>query len=489
MEGYKNMQMLRKYWQGTRMWVEVGLLLLLLVASSISTFALKAHQTKASQFDATAGGWPTYMANNRRSGFNGTETLINSTTAANLKVHWTFKGGGMIFSQPVIANGMVYWGSWDGYEHATDLNGEPVWRQNLGQTTANCGTTAPYGVISTAAVASVSINGTKTLLVVVGGGDDHLYALNASTGAIIWRTPLGAPSSNTFIWDSPVVYNGSVYIGTASIGDCPLIPGQLLRIDASTGSIQNTFNVVPGGCIGGGIWSSPTIDQVNNSVYFTTGTAGRCPTSEKNAIAMVKLNASNLSFISSWHIPKSERVLDSDFGATPTLFQAPIGGSTHQLVGAANKNGVYYAFDRTDIGSGPLWRAQIAVGGACPQCGKGSISSSAWDGTMLYVAGGNTTINGNNCKGSLRALDPSTGHFIWEHCLNEGTVLGAVTVVPGVVAAVEGPDLVLVDATSGKALFAYRGLSVKSHFYGSPSISNGVLYIGNKDSRLYALGT
>jgi outer membrane protein assembly factor BamB len=159
------------------------------------------------------------------------------------------------------------------------------------------------------------------------------------------------------------------------------------------------------------------------------------------------------------------------------------------LVGAANKNGVYYAFDRTDIGSGPLWRAQIAVGGACPQCGKGSISSSAWDGTMLYVAGGNTTINGNNCKGSLRALDPSTGHFIWEHCLNEGTVLGAVTVVPGVVAAVVGPDLVLVDATSGKALFAYRGLSVKSHFYGSPSISNGVLYIGNKDSRLYALGT
>jgi len=143
MEGYKNMQMLRKYWQGTRMWVEVGLLLLLLVASSISTFALKAHQTKASQFDATAGGWPTYMANNRRSGFNGTETLINSATAANLKVHWTFKGGGMIFSQPVKANRMVYWGSWDGYEHATDLNGGSVWQQNLGQTTANCGTTAP----------------------------------------------------------------------------------------------------------------------------------------------------------------------------------------------------------------------------------------------------------------------------------------------------------------------------------------------------------
>ena len=153
MEGYKNMQMLKKYWQGTRMWVEVGLLLLLLVASGISTFVLTAHQVKAKQFDAIAGNWPTYMANREHSGFNETETIINATSVPNLKVHWTFKGGGMIFSQPVIANRMVYWGSWDGYEHATNLNGGSIWQQNLGQTTSNCGTTAPYGVISTAAVA------------------------------------------------------------------------------------------------------------------------------------------------------------------------------------------------------------------------------------------------------------------------------------------------------------------------------------------------
>ena len=105
------------------------------------------------------------------------------------------------------------------------------------------------------------------------------------------------------------------------------------------------------------------------------------------------------------------------------------------------------------------------------------------------MAGGKTTINGNSCKGSLRALDPSTGNFIWEHCLNDGTVLGAVTMAPGVVAIVEGSDLALVDATSGNTLFTYNGLSATSHFYGSPSISNGVLYVGNKDHRLYALGT
>ncbi len=434
--------------------------------------------------------WPTYMANIQRSGFNGTETIINATSAPNLKVHWTAKGGGMIFSQPVAANGMVYWGSWNGYEHATDMSGTPVWQQNLGQTIPNCGANKALGVISTAAIASLLINGTITSVVFVGGGDDHLYALDASTGAIIWSTPLGAPSSNTFIWASPVIYNDSVYVGTASIGDCPLTPGQFFRIDAVTGIIQNTFNLVPSGCVGGGIWSSPTVDTSDGSIYVTTGTqSGRCPTPEKNALAIVKLSASDLSFISSWQIPKAERVKDGDFGTTPTLFQATIDGTVRQLVGAANKNGIYYAFDRTAISNGPVWRAHIAVGGVCPQCGYGSISSSAWDGSLLYVAGGNTTINGNSCKGSLRALDPATGNFTWEHCLNDGTVLGAVTAVPGVVAVVAGPDLVLVDATSGNSLFTYNGLTSTSHFYGSPSISNGVLYVGNKDHKLYALGT
>src|SRR6266516_78744 len=57
------------------------------------------HLHQAAQAD-TSSDWPTYMANNQRSGFNGAETIINATSAPNLKVHWTAKGGGMVFSQP-----------------------------------------------------------------------------------------------------------------------------------------------------------------------------------------------------------------------------------------------------------------------------------------------------------------------------------------------------------------------------------------------------
>ncbi len=40
------------------------------------------------------------------------------------------------------------------------------------------------------------------------------------------------------------------------------------------------------------------------------------------------------------------------------------------MVGVANKNGKFYAFNRSAINSGPVWKAQIANGGDCPQCGQ-----------------------------------------------------------------------------------------------------------------------
>ncbi|MDQ6645173.1 MAG: hypothetical protein M3Y76_12060 [Chloroflexota bacterium] len=71
---------------------------------------------------------------------------------------------------------------------------------------------------------------------------------------------------------------------------------------------------------------------------------------------------------------------DADFGGTPTLFTTSIRGTVHKLVGAVDKNGIYYAFDRTSVSSGPVWQRPIAIPGAYPQCGQGSISSSAWNG-------------------------------------------------------------------------------------------------------------
>jgi polyvinyl alcohol dehydrogenase (cytochrome) len=405
-------------------------------------------------------------------------------------MHWSYKAGSFISTQPVEANGLIYWGSWDGYEHATQLDGTQVWQQSLGYTfSKNCN--SQTGVASTATIASVMIGGKMIPVDFVGGGDAHFWALNASTGAVIWRTQLGTSPAH-FIWSSPAVYNGNVYIGVASFGDCPLIRGKLIELNASTGAIKHTFYTLPRGCIGAGVWGSPTIDPADNAVYFATGNAASCSKNEPYSIAIVKLNATNLSFIDSWQVPVDQQTSDSDFGSTPTLFQASIGGSMHNLVGVANKNGVYYAFDRANLHQGPVWQTKIAdsIGGGCgPTCGQGSISPSSWDGTTLFVAGGNTIINGNSCMGGLRALNPSNGSFIWEDCMNDGPVVGAVTEVPGVVVVGEGNKFVLAATSDGHTLFSYTDTNNGSHFYGAASISNGVLYIGNMDDTFYAFGT
>jgi len=46
-------------------------------------------------------------------------------------------------------------------------------------------------------------------VVYVGSGDGHVYALNASTGALLWSYTTG-----DHVYSSPAVVNGVVYVGS-----------------------------------------------------------------------------------------------------------------------------------------------------------------------------------------------------------------------------------------------------------------------------------
>jgi outer membrane protein assembly factor BamB len=315
----------------------------------------------------------------------------------------------------------------------------------------------------------------------IGGGDSKLYALNAATGAVLWSYDVGG-NPDTFLWDSPAVFGNSVYIGVASFGDCPLVQGQMLQINRVTGALQNTFNVVPNGCTGGGVWSSPTIDAAAGTIYFTTGTPSPdCP-STPGGPSMYELRASDLSLVGSWTIPVAQQTVDADFGATATLFNGVIGGQTVPLVGAIDKNGIFYAFKRDALSSGPVWQTRIATGGGDPNTGNGPIGPAAFDGTTLYVGGDNTS----GCSGTLNALNPSTGAFTWKHCFTDGGfVEGAPTVTSGGVVAVgEGSNIAVVSAATGASLFTYAGVGP---FFGPSSVVGGTLYEGDMSGNLYAL--
>ena len=452
---------------------------LLIGAAFLTPMLLGVRATSTEQFTA-AGDWPTYGYDNARDNFNAAETIITPSTAPQLKQKWAHAGANGISDELTVVSGVVYWGSWDGFAHATNAStGARIWSAFLGQTTDSSCNPPRVGVASSPTV--VSVNGTLTAF--VGGGNASFYALNASTGSILWHTSLGSPPS-TFIWDSPAVFNGSVYIGTSSFGDCPLVQSKFYQLNAATGAILNTFNIVPSGCTGGGLWGSPTIDESAGTIFIATGNTGSCGSSEPYGFALVKLSASTLSVLDHFQLPSNQFQGDSDFGSTPTLFTS---SSNVPMVGVANKNGVYYAFDRNNLAGGWVWKDQVANAGDCPQCGSGSISPSAWDGHNLYIGGGNTTISGSSCKGSVRKVNPDDGSYVWQHCMGAGPVLGSVTATAsGVVAASQGNTVIVMNASTGATVARLSDNLAGSLLYGGPSISNGVLFVGNIDGNIYA---
>jgi polyvinyl alcohol dehydrogenase (cytochrome) len=453
------------------------------VASVASSLISGAQPVRA----AATSDWPTYLNGLARTGFSSGETVITASSAPSLRLRWTARSAGAASAEPVAVGGVVYWGSWDGHERATTSSGSLLWSsRSLGTVSSTKCMPPTVGIASTATVGMARLRGTPTSAVFVGGADGYFYALNAHNGFVIWRTRLWA-ARGTFLWSSPAYYRASIYEGVASVGDCPLVRGKLVRLNANTGAVQKTFYTEPAGCTGAGVWSSPAIDARAGKVYFATGNGTRrCSRPEPLATALVEVTASDLRLVGHWQVPPSQHGPDSDFGATPTLFTATTGGKTRAMVGLPDKNGVYYAFNRAHIAAGPVWRARIASPGACPECGQGDISPSAWDGRYLYIAGGGFTINGAKCKGTLRAARPGTGRLIWRRCLPYEAVLGAVTAVPGVVVIGTGSRLFAVNARTGATLFRFNDATRGSMFWGAASFSDGTLYAGNQDGRLYA---
>ena len=413
--------------------------------------------------------WPMYLQTPQLTGAS-TETILSAGGAPNLRPLWTYKTGGVIAASPTIVGGVAYVGSWDGYEYALNAStGALIWKTFIGTTSAPLCSPPALGVSSTANVS----NGT----VYVGGGDGNWYALSASTGQVLWSIPIGNPANGYYNWASPLIYGNSAYIGVASLGDCPLVQGQLLRVDLTTHAVIATASFVPSGQVGGGVWTTPSIDPATNIVYVTTGTINQ--STQVYAEAMVALDATTLSILSSWQIPQSTMNADSDWGDSPILFTDSTGRA---LVAGINKNGFLYAFLRSNVAAGPVWYDQVAVSGICPTCGDGSVSSMAFAQGLLYAAGGNTAINGIGYPGAVRAVDPATGNIVWARGL-ASPVVPALAYDNGMVFAGAGKYLEALDAGTGNVLASYQTGGV---VFSPPSVSNGTVFMGSGDGTVFA---
>jgi len=424
-----------------------------------------------------AADWPTYLGNPMRTSASA-EEILSTGSVGTLVTKLKVPTGDLIASSPAILAGIAYVGSADGNEYAIDLSSGAVrWKAFLGQTTNKACYPKTMGVTSSATV--------EGGVVYVGGGDAFWYALDAATGGVRWRVATGDNAATEtgahYNWSSPLIWHGAAYICIAGFCDNPSVQGGLLKVDLASHKVVARFEAVPKGTRGGGIWTSPTVDPASSTLFVVTGET----TVEDQPLAqsMVALDAGTLKVRGSWRVPKSEAVAagDSDWSTTPTLFNA--GG--RDLVAAGNKNGVLYAFLRSDIAAGPVWRRQLAKPGQCGVCAEGTFSSTAFDGTHLFAAGGATSIGGKDFKGGARSIDPATGAVNWEVGFDD-PVLPAVTYDNGFVVIGDGPSLDILDAASGATLFT---TPTGSGTYGAPSISGGRIVLGLLDGNLWALGS
>src|SRR5262249_52430199 len=128
---------------------------------------------------------------------------------------------------------------------------------------------------------------------------------------------------------------------------------------------------------------------------------------------------------------------------------------------------------------------EITRAGACPTCGAGSVSSGAFGDHRVYLAGGNGRINGQGYAGTVNALDPTNGHFEWQHG-SSGLVIGALAYANGLVFVSAGQVFEALDAKTGHVVYSY---DTGSQMYSGPSLSNGYVYAANTAGKLFAFRT
>jgi alcohol dehydrogenase (cytochrome c) len=198
----------------------------------------------------------------------------------------------------------------------------------------------------------------------MGTIDGHLIAVDARTGKPIWDVALGKPESGYALTLAPLVVKDKVLVGPAG-GEFG-IRGFLAAYDARTGKEAWRFNTIPGPGEaghetwggdswrrgGGPVWLTGSYDAELNLTYWGVGN----PSPDYNGDVRPGDNLYTSSVVAldadtgqlKWHYqftPHDE--FDFDSAQIPVLADARWQGRARKLLYWANRNGFFYALDRS----------------------------------------------------------------------------------------------------------------------------------------------
>ncbi len=444
------------------------------------------------QFPALSGAdWPGALYNSQNTSYNNLESTLTPQNVNQLALAGVFTvDTGTPFTDAISnsiisVNGVLYFGSWNGYEYAINAQTYQVlWKQFLGIDTPpasqNCAP-ASVGVASSPTI----VNG----VLYTGGGDGNMYALDTTNGgAVIWKTAVATPP-NEFLWSSPVIGNGHVYIGIASFGDCPLVHGRVTMLDQATGAILAVHQTTTNHYVGNSVWSKIALDPMSGTVIYDTGN-GSTSDLENDAIVMLDWNTLAVEPNGIFQIPLADQQTgDSDFGAS-CMVVADVGQGQRGVI-CHNKNTALYALQLANPTSGSRlhWSLKLGIGGESPEYDEADITSGSYDGRYAYFTTTKTTINNVTYPGAVYAVDPITGTPVWVKPLTQGFPITAAAGANGVLyialSTSTNPTkagmLLALSMQSGTILFSYPTTTA---VYGSPSVANGHVYLGTADGHV-----
>jgi polyvinyl alcohol dehydrogenase (cytochrome) len=412
-------------------------------------------------------GWGADLNNSR---FQAAEMAgLKADQVPRLRLKWAygFPGVSTANAQPTVIGGMLFVGGADSKVRALDARS--------GCTFWTLATDAPVRT----AISFGPLPGKNEFAIFFGDVRANAYAVNATTGALIWKQKVDDhPAAR--ITGAPALFSGVLHVPVSSIEEatgsrasyeCCTFRGSVSALDAATGepiwksytipeaprpTTKNAAGAQLYGPSGASVWSAPTIDVKRRALYVATSNSySNPPADTSDAILAFDLKTGRML----WHrqaTPKDSYVVacygndktncpedpgpDHDFGQSPILVNLPDG---RRMLVIGQKSGVVHAFDPDDEGK-ILWQTRVGKGGPL----GGSEWGSAADQERIYVANSDVRF----LRDGTRRLDPNAGGGLFGLNLADGKVTmqvapvscgdrercspalsAAVTAIPGVV--------------------------------------------------------
>jgi polyvinyl alcohol dehydrogenase (cytochrome) len=406
-------------------------------------------------------GWGNGASNTRFAKDGG----ISARELPRLTLKWAFGFTGVTSAraQPALVGDRLFVASDRGDVHALDpKTGCAHWSFRAQATVRTAMLVAPY----------TSSSGANAWAVLFGDLRANAYALDASTGQVLWVRKVD-DHPYAAITGSLTYYSGRVFVPVQGLNEevqggrpeyeCCTFRGSVSALDVGTGTpVWKTYTIGEKqsrginargkrqwGPAGAGIWSSPTIDPRRGVVYVSTGNGyADPPQPTTDAVIALDLHSGTVRWVrqitanDGWTLgcratnpdnPNCPATLgpDYDFSASPAL--TTIDG--RDLLVLPQKSGIAYALDPDKQGA-IIWQHRFGQGS-----GRGGQWGGAVDDRYAYVGVNDST---TNAPGGMVAVRLGTGERVW-HTPPATPLCGAasrdcsaaqgaaVTVIPGAV--------------------------------------------------------